>query len=86
MSYRIEKDAVILICDTCQEETPIPPDCRDWGILPDLAGWVDVLAANKDLLHFCCREHATAWRTGKGKRRKIARAVEYGAEIKEIEL
>jgi hypothetical protein len=90
MSYRIEKDAVILICDTCQEEVTIPPDCRDWGSRAELAGWVDITTGNPpvrfDLFHFCSRDHAAAWRAGKGKRRKIARVVEYGAEVKEIEL
>jgi hypothetical protein len=89
MSIRLESDAVILTCDTCQEEVTIPP-VRDWGVLPDLAGWIDITTGNPpvrfDLFHFCCREHAAAWRAGKGKRRKIARVVEYGTEVKEIEL
>jgi hypothetical protein len=90
MTIRLDPDAITLVCDTCLEEAPIPSDCRDWGVLPDLAGWIDITTGNPpvrfDLFHFCCREHAAAWRAGKGKRRKIVRVVEYGAEVKEIGL
>lgn len=85
MTVRQDGPAVTLVCDTCQKEAIIPP-VHDWGLLPELAGWIDITAANKDSFHFCSREHAAAWRAGKGRRRKIVRVVEYGTEVKEIEL
>lgn len=89
MTVRQDGPAVTLVCDTCQVEAIIPP-VHDWGVLPELAGWVDITTGNPptrfDLFHFCSRDHAIEWRAGRGKRRKIARVVEYGAEVKEIEL
>lgn len=95
MTIRLDPDAIVLVCDHCLDEAqisydPIFSDSDDWGTQPHLAGWIDVCTGKIDaptaVLHFCCREHAAEWRAGKGKRRKIARAVEYGAEVREIEL
>lgn len=97
MTIRLDPDAIVVVCDTCLEEARI--DCvrhsyeykyKDWGTQPNLAGWIDICTGNlknpSAVLHFCSRDHAAEWRVGKGKRRKIARVVEYGAEVKEIEL
>jgi hypothetical protein len=101
MSVRVDFSAgpapLILTCDHCGIEAGCnifggskARNRLDWGFHPDLAGWIDVTCGSSarptDTFHFCSQEHAAAWRAGKGKRRKIARAVEYGAEVKEIEL
>jgi hypothetical protein len=100
MSVLISKDKegnlqFRLRCDQCKIEAEIYHDPtwterHDWGVQPSLAGWIQITTGNLplrfDTFHFCCQEHAAAWRAGKGKRRKIARVVEYGAEVKEIEL
>lgn len=95
MSGKVGNYEFRLQCDHCKVEAEIYHDPtwterHDWGIQPSLAGWIQITTGNPpvrfDLFHFCSREHAAAWRAGKGKRRKITRVVEYGTEVKEIEL